>query len=76
MWRVLVICCFYFSRVTEFRFCVKVKEATGALWSIPGVYDPGWNMCDPGDAFVFVDNHDNQRGHGAGGDVLNYKAML
>lgn len=25
-------------------------------------------------AFVFVDNHDNQRGHGAGGDsILTYK---
>ena len=29
-------------------------------------------MLDYGDAFVFVDNHDNQRGHGAGSDVLTY----
>lgn len=27
------------------------------------------------DALVFVDNHDNQRGHGAGGDsILTYKS--
>ena len=24
-------------------------------------------------AVVFTDNHDNQRGHGNGGDVLTYK---
>lgn len=29
---------------------------------------------ESGDAVVFVDNHDNQRGHGAGGDsILTYK---
>ena len=31
-------------------------------------------MSDPDRAFVFVDNHDNQRGHGGGGDFLNYKS--
>ncbi len=31
-------------------------------------------MVPSEDAFVFVDNHDNQRGHGAGGsNVLTYK---
>jgi hypothetical protein len=27
-------------------------------------------MSDPEHAFVFTDNHDNQRGHGGGGDFL------
>ena len=27
-------------------------------------------MCDNEHAFVFVDNHDNQRGHGGGGNIL------
>ena len=27
-------------------------------------------MSDPEHAFVFVDNHDNQRGHGGGGSIL------
>ena len=31
-------------------------------------------MADPGDAFVFVDNHDNQRGHGGAGNVVTFKA--
>jgi alpha-amylase len=33
-----------------------------------------WGFVGSGDALVFVDNHDNQRGHGAGGEsVLTYK---
>lgn len=27
----------------------------------------GWGFMSDGNALVFVDNHDNQRGHGAGG---------
>ena len=37
------------------------------------MYDPGWGMLPPEDAFVFVDNHDNQRGHGASGSVVTHK---
>lgn len=29
-------------------------------------------MLDSGHAFVFPDNHDNQRGHGAGGEMLTF----
>jgi hypothetical protein len=29
----------HLGRVTEFRYCTKVKEAAGALWDIPGLYD-------------------------------------
>lgn len=33
-----------------------------------------WTFVKSEDALVFVDNHDNQRGHGAGGEmVLNYR---
>jgi hypothetical protein len=33
-----------------------------------------WGFVSNGDALVFVDNHDNQRGHGAGGSsILTYK---
>lgn len=27
----------------------------------------GWGFMPNGNALVFIDNHDNQRGHGAGG---------
>lgn len=29
-----------------------------------------WGFVDSQDALVFVDNHDNQRGHGPGGDAI------
>lgn len=29
-----------------------------------------WGMLASGNALVFIDNHDNQRGHGAGGDMI------
>lgn len=35
---------------------------------------PSWNFAKGDDSVVFVDNHDNQRGHGAGGgSILTYK---
>lgn len=34
-------------------------------------WGPGWGFIqDSQDALVFVDNHDNQRGHGAGGSNI------
>jgi alpha-amylase len=39
------------------------------------VYDQGWGMADPEHAMVFIDNHDNQRGHGGGGSSLLIKSM-
>jgi alpha-amylase len=63
----------HLGRVTEFRYCNKIRDASGALWDIPNLYDAGWGMVEPQDAFVFVDNHDNQRGHGSGGDVVTFK---
>jgi len=29
-----------------------------------------WGMLASGNALTFIDNHDNQRGHGAGGDMI------
>lgn len=38
------------------------------------IVGPAWGLLKDGDGLVFVDNHDNQRGHGAGGaDILTYK---
>lgn len=34
----------------------------------------GWGLMKSGDSLLFIDNHDNQRGHGAGGGaILTYK---
>ena len=33
-----------------------------------------WGMYPEGNALVFIDNHDNQRGHGAGGqNILTFR---
>ncbi len=36
-------------------------------------FGTGWGMIPDGDSLAFVDNHDNQRGHGAGGEILTYR---
>ncbi|KAK7085956.1 hypothetical protein SK128_005871 [Halocaridina rubra] len=61
------------GRVTEFRYCQKIAWGIQDPNQLYGVYDPGWGMADPDKAFVFVDNHDNQRGHGGAGDTLTHK---
>lgn len=65
----------YYSlgRVTEFRYCQKIKEGVDNFGSLQGVYDPGWGMSDSEHALVFVDNHDNQRGHGGGGRLATHE---
>jgi alpha-amylase len=35
-------------------------------------FGTGWNFISDNEALAFVDNHDNQRGHGGGGDILTF----
>merc|ERR1712111_1449 len=60
------------GKVTEFRYGIKLAECIrgGDFNCLGGIYDQGWGMADGMHAVVFVDNHDNQRGHGGGGGVL------
>lgn len=37
------------------------------LFSVCRNWGEGWGFMSNGNALVFIDNHDNQRGHGAGG---------
>merc|ERR1739838_1131693 len=57
------------GKVTEFRYGIKLAECIrgGDFNCLGGIYDQGWGMADGMHAVVFVDNHDNQRGHGGGG---------
>merc|ERR1711922_54772 len=59
------------GKVTEFRYGTKLKDCinNGDFNCLQGIYDPNWGMADGLHAVVFVDNHDNQRGHG-GNTVL------
>ncbi|XP_026320593.1 alpha-amylase 2-like isoform X1 [Hyposmocoma kahamanoa] len=36
-------------------------------------WGPEWGLMAHGDAIIFIDNHDNERTLGGGGDILNYK---
>jgi alpha-amylase len=61
--------------VTEFDYGLKVAEffRNGRIASLRSFGD-SWQELMQGDkAVVFIDNHDNQRGHGGGGGVITYK---
>jgi alpha-amylase len=61
----------YIGRVTEFRHGKNlgdvVRKNFGQKLSYLRNFGQPWSQLSPMDAFVFIDNHDNQRGHGAGG---------
>ncbi|XP_070562671.1 alpha-amylase-like [Ptychodera flava] len=57
------------GRVTEFNFGKFIGEAFRGRNQLKwfDTFGEPWGMLPDGDSLVFVDNHDNQRGHGAGG---------
>jgi alpha-amylase len=61
----------YIGRVTEFRHGKNlgdvVRKNNGQKLSYLSNFGQDWNQLPGLDALVFIDNHDNQRGHGAGG---------
>ncbi|XP_066940330.1 alpha-amylase 1-like [Macrobrachium rosenbergii] len=60
------------GRVTEFKYGKFLGEAfrgsNQLKWLVN--FGEGWGMIDRQYALVFIDNHDNQRGHGAGGKMI------
>ena len=59
----------HLGRVTEFRYSRDMGKAFRrqfALKVLRGLGSTAWNWLPSDRALVFVDNHDNQRGHGAG----------
>ncbi|KAJ1523467.1 hypothetical protein ONE63_001321 [Megalurothrips usitatus] len=64
------------GRVLDFRYSAEIGRVFGGgdllRWLVN--WGPGWNFADGDESVVFVDNHDNQRGHGAGGSsILTHK---
>lgn len=59
------------GRVTEFKYGAKLgtvmRKWNGEKMSYLKNWGEGWGFMPSDRALVFVDNHDNQRGHGAGG---------
>ncbi|HEY1012076.1 MAG TPA: carbohydrate-binding module family 20 domain-containing protein [Herpetosiphonaceae bacterium] len=60
--------------VTEFKYSVKVSETfySGKLDWLSN-WGEGWGFMASDKAVAFVNNHDNQRGHGGGGHIVNFK---
>ncbi|XP_050462477.1 alpha-amylase 2-like [Cataglyphis hispanica] len=66
------------GNVIEFQYGIilgSMFRGQDKLARLETFNDPkAWRMLSPDDALVMVDNHDNQRGHGAGGStILTYK---
>lgn len=62
------------GRVTDFIYGIKLSQVmrkqNQAKWL--KTWGEAWGMPNTNDAVVFIDNHDNQRGHGGGGGVLTH----
>ncbi|KAL4707798.1 hypothetical protein ACJJTC_001744 [Scirpophaga incertulas] len=63
------------AAVTEFLFGVELSRAFKGENQLRWLFNWGhqWGLLDSDDALTFIDNHDNQRGHGAGGAILTHK---
>ncbi len=61
------------GNVTEFKYSGAISDRF-LNGGVSELLDMGsWGLLDSQDAVVFTDNHDNQRGHGGGGDTVTYK---
>ncbi|CAL8072293.1 unnamed protein product [Orchesella dallaii] len=66
------------GRVTEFRYGMNLGEVfrkvNNQKLSFIKNYGEGWGMYAGNTSLAFIDNHDNQRGHGAGGaNILTFR---
>ncbi|KAJ8274425.1 hypothetical protein COCON_G00090500 [Conger conger] len=62
------------GQVTEFKYSAKlgtvIRKMYGEKMAYLRNWGEGWGFMSSDKALVFVDNHDNQRGHGAGGSSV------
>jgi len=65
------------ARVTEFKYGMHlsnvVQKINGQKMAYLKNFGTGWGFIADYDSLAFIDNHDNQRGHGGGGEILTYK---
>jgi alpha-amylase len=66
--------------VTEFKYSLDLSRifyaASGeklAWLNGANAFGEGWGHMTSDKAVIFVDNHDNQRGHGGGGHIVTHK---
>ena len=68
----------HLGRITEFRYSRDVGRAFGRhfpLSLLSQFASQSWHWLPSDRALVFVDNHDNQRGHGAGSLRILYSLV-
>ena len=60
--------------VTEFKHCGHISDLGRCSNNLANYqnFGEGWGMLNSDAAFVFVDNHDNQRNHGGGGNIVTH----
>jgi alpha-amylase len=60
--------------VTEFKYTTQLGNTfkNGSLSSLRN-FGEAWGFLPSSSAVVFIDNHDNQRGHGGGGNVITFE---
>ncbi|MCU7553674.1 alpha-amylase family protein [Alteromonas sp. ASW11-19] len=60
--------------VTEFKYSVEIGNVfrNGSLSWLSN-FGEAWGFMPSHQAVVFVDNHDNQRAHGGGGNVITFE---
>ncbi|MFT7560485.1 MAG: alpha-amylase [Flavobacteriales bacterium] len=60
--------------VTEFKYTTQLGNTfkNGSLAWLSN-FGEDWGFLPSSSAVVFVDNHDNQRGHGGGGNVITFE---
>jgi len=63
------------GRVTEFKYGIFMGQLGRRQNQLKNFrsFGSSWGMLGSNDAWVFVDNHDNQRGHGGGGAVVTHR---
>lgn len=62
------------SSIARLALSVLVAIFHLSLCICVGPGETGWGLYPSNNALAFIDNHDNQRGHGAGGaDILTFR---
>lgn len=63
------------ARVTEFNYGAHLSRAFQKNYPLKNLHNFGeaWGLINGNDAIGFIDNHDNQRGHGGGGAILTFR---
>ena len=65
---------FHLGRVTEFKFCDDMGDCFNGWTDLVHLKSYPWDdLMASNYALVFVDNHDNQRDHGGGGNILTHQ---